>query len=211
VAETLENWLKRQLRAVEQSGASTQQIWLSDASSGKIHERWDAPLRTEEGGPGPDGLAEILNEVIDGLCHSANVRQTLEFEIVCMDGQKPPMERARYLLHKKGKSTSTNGAAFSPETAHVAAIGQAQAETTQALLRSANAQIQQQQNLITQLTEQLHGYIQLLLQSDLEKKEVILEGAAETNSVQIELMKQLLEKSGPLIELFMSTMGGGKN
>jgi hypothetical protein len=208
VAETLEAWLSRQLRAVEQNGKSTQAVRLSDAASGKTHERWDSPLRKEEGGEGPEGLANIIGEVIDGMCHSANVRQTLEFEIVCEDGERN--ERARYLLHKKGKSTSTNGAAFSPETAHVAAIGQAQAETTQALLRSANAQIQQQQKLIEQLTEQLHGYIQLLLQSDLEKKEAILENSEEGNSVQIQLMKELLAKSEPLISLFMGAMQGGK-
>jgi hypothetical protein len=209
MAETLEAWLTRQLRAVEQNGKSTQAVRLSDAASGKTHERWDSPLRKEEGGEGPQALADIIGEVIDGLCQSANVRQTLEFEIVCEDGERN--ERARYLLHKKGKSTSTNGTAFSPETAHVAQIGQAQAETTQTLLRSANAQIQQQQKLIEQLVDQNHGYIKLLFQAELEKKEVELENSENTNSVQLELLKQLVEKAEPLVGLLMNTMGGGKN
>jgi hypothetical protein len=209
MAETLDAWLTRQLRAVEQNGKSTQAVRLSDAASGKTHERWDAPLRKEEGGEGAESLANIINEVIDGLTHSANVRQMLEFEVVCEDGERN--ERSRFVINKKGKSTNTNGSVFSPETAHVAQIGQAQAETTQYLLRAANAQIQQQQKLIEQLTEQLHGYIKLLFQVELEKKEAELNNAEGTNTVQLELLKQLVEKAEPLVGLLMHTMGGGKN
>lgn len=206
MAETLEAWLTRQLRSVSEDGKSTRAIRLCAGDGGETWERWDAPLRKEEGGPGPEKLAEIIEEVIRGSAEEWPAKSTVQIMIAAEDGEG--IVRAKRLQSVRGKSQTSNGAALGGEALQHAEASRAHADTTKTLLAIAQTQNKGLAEHNQNLMEKLEILIEKLLN---EKLEHMMESAANAEGgkpvLDEELTKAFLDKLGPLAEMLINTYG----
>ena len=202
MAETLESFLARQLRDVSEQGKSCRTIRLMVADSGQTFDRWDAPLRAQEGGPGPEKLAEEIIEICLSYADSfpaqgGPVMMAIVAEDV--DGN----ERGRHLrkvtgTNRNGKTTMLGGDMSIAEGARI------HVETTKSLLGAATAQNNLLVAQVKTLIEQTHA---LMLMGINDKMRQIEDQADRvSNGTEIDpqtkyVLEQLGKIAGPFAEL----------
>lgn len=202
MAESLEAWITRQLRLVEESGKSTRAFRLCAADTGKTWERFDSPLRLEEeGGLGPAKLAEEMELVIRNTSEEVPARTTFQVSVVAEDGEG--LERATFVKSVRGRSTTANGAILGGEHMHLAQAGQVHTEITKSLLgmqHTVNASLQKQNE---RQTEQINFLIETLTEKRIEKA---LNDEEQKEDVAEKMTHALSEQVGPLMEMVMNAI-----
>jgi hypothetical protein len=104
MSETLEEFLKRHLPAVEVDGRRCERILLAPLNdAGEMEdpfERFDAPFRTAEGGPGPEKLGATIRDLVTGYAYDWPKGQRITFVVLCQD--KDDNTRGKHFLREKG-------------------------------------------------------------------------------------------------------------
>lgn len=133
MAETLEAFLKRQLRNVDESGKSAAIVRLVVAESGQQFDSWPAPLREEEGGPGPEKMGAEIEE----LCHGygESFPSGKQFQMVVVVEDRTGNERGRYIKTVFGKNASAKAGVLGGDMS-IAEGARVHVETTKGLLNT---------------------------------------------------------------------------
>lgn len=166
MAEALEQWIERQLRVVDDDGRSCASIELRAGQGGVIWDRWDSPLRKEDGGPGPVALAALIDEVIDAAQEDWPAKQAITVMLIALDKQSN--DRGRWTKTVKGKNSNANQGMMASESVQHAHAMAAHVETTQTLLKASNTQVALMMQINQTLAENWQRTLALFVEQKLE-------------------------------------------
>lgn len=196
MAESLEMWMGRMLRDVDEDGCQTASIHLQAGDGGQTWDRWDKPLRESENGPGPAALAHLIEEVISNAAEDWPAKKDHLVMLVALDGNGN--DRGRWSKHIKGRSKTANVTMLASESVQHASAMQMHTETTKTLLGSANHQIQLQHKTIEMLLGQYQGMIGMFMQTKLEGA---LESDKQSGEIQKEMWETFKESTPQIMEM----------
>lgn len=189
MAESLEAFLERALRTVEESGKSTRAIRLTVAETGETFERWDSPLTKEAGGPGPAKLAEDIEDLIRSYAESFPAKSQVQMAIIAEDGEGSA--KSRHIRTVRGTNQEAKRSILGGDTS-LAEGARIHVETTRSLL---NTMVANYNLLGQQVKAQMDtnaALMSLLLSERLEHAET--RGDAEMNPVMAQLLAKLTEQ-----------------
>lgn len=201
MAETLEAWLTRQLRTVEEDGKCTCQLLLQAGDGGQVWDRWDMPLRQEEGGPGAYALSTLISEVIDGAAEEWPASRMHQVMVTALD--RSGGDRGRWVKSVKGKSKTASHTMLASESVQHAAAMQAQVETTKVLLAACNNQIMMQQATIDALLRNVGVLTALICENKVEQA---LTQQGEQGEIQKELWGMAKEVGPEIVRAVITNM-----
>lgn len=196
MAETIESFVARKLKDVSEEGKTTVQFLLQAGDSLKVIDRWDRPLRTEEGGPGPAALAQMISDVIDSAAQEWPAKRMHQVTITAFD--QNGAESGMLTRSIKGGSQTATGSALASESVQHAAAMQMHTATMGTLLGAANAQIVLQQKSIEMLMNHNEQAMALLMS---QKAERAIAPSGEPSPIQIEMWETLKTATPELLQL----------
>jgi len=199
MAETIEMWLTRQLRDVEEDGKETATIQLVAGDANSVLDRWDKPLRHSEGGPKIRELTELIQEIISSNAETWSAKRTHAVTVIALDGHG--IERARYPLQVRGKSQSAQANMNASESVQHASAMQAHVETMRTLLGAATHQNQ----LLSEQNEKLMHTVTTLTGQLLSQK---IEKALEKEEKTTEMQQEMWETAKALTPQMMAMAVG---
>jgi hypothetical protein len=213
VAETLEAFLSRHIRQVNEEGHTVKCFRLEVCETGKVFDSWFSPFRAEEQGPGPAKLAEEIEDVCKGFADSFPARsgQAIEMQIVAENTQGKDVGyyiRKVFGTNKSGKSSSILGGDTS-----IAEGARLHVETTRQLQAALVTHINLQTQQIKMLVEQTQAQHLMIINQSMRQLEEVEVKKSEIQSSGADLsilVDKVLEKVGPVAQLVMDAMADGK-
>jgi hypothetical protein len=199
MAETLESWITRQLKVVDEDGRATAQILLQAGDGGQVWDRWDKPLRSEEGGPGPHDLATLIDEVINGAAEEWPAKKSHQVMLTALDGNGA--ERGRWVKSVKGKSQTASGSMLASESVQHASAMQMHVETMKVLLGASNHQVALQQQTISELLSHTSTLSQLVGNTRIELAMKQEHRSEEMGQMQVEMWETLKKVTPEAMQL----------
>jgi hypothetical protein len=198
MAETIEQWLNRCTRVVDEDGASTRKITLVTADGGTVWETWEGPFGSQQGGMPLADLAKEMTDCIDGLAEEwSKKRHTILLIALAADGT----ERSRHLKAVMGKVQGGSNAMMGGTHASVDTVLLSLAETMKTVLNIANANMNMIQAAREKDQEHIAG-MQSLIIANKEKEMITVEQNSDSMS---RLVDMLTENAGPLLELMTAS------
>lgn len=198
MAEALEQWIERQLRVVDDDGRSCASIELRAGQGGVIWDRWDSPLRKEDGGPGPVALAALIDEVIDAAQEDWPAKQAITVMLIALD--KQANDRGRWTKTVKGKNSNANQGMMASESVQHAHAMAAHVETTQTLLKASNTQVALMMQINQTLAENWQRTLAMFVEQKLQHS---LEVDKEDQQLKAEMWSTAKQLGPDLVQLLV--------
>lgn len=202
--ETIEAWVTRQLREVAEDGKSVRSIRITSGEEGRQWERFDAPLREEEGGPGPAKLAEMIEELIKGFSEEWPAKRTVQVHITAYDAEG--LEKSTYPKSVRGRSATAKDSVLGGEALGIAQASLVHTEATKALLTLQMTQNKAIANQLATSYETNNFLIEKLVE---EKIDRALQDQSNAPDVAEKLAESLAEQLGPLSEMILGAITKG--
>ena len=202
MAETLESFLDRQLRVVDESGKNTRTIRLCVADTGETFERWDSPLRVEEQGPGAERLAHDIEELVRGYAETFPAKSRVQMKIVAEDGEGSA--RGIHVKTVAGTNQDAKRSILGGDTS-LAEGARIHVETTRHLMNSMVSHI----NLLSQHNlQQMQQNQQLMLMLANERLEAAqnVDDSKAQQEQMMDILGRLSQGAGPLVQLIVDGM-----
>jgi hypothetical protein len=202
---SLQGWIQRQIKAVEEDGESVARFVLVAGDGGAVFDTLHAPFRLEDGGPGAEKLAALLEEVIEQSREIFPAKKQTMVTVQAESGKQNILARWQKMVIGKNASSAGNGLLSSSDAA-TAAVMNAFAETMKTILASANTQIA----VLTKSLEGAHTQALDLLELRREEKAQSALENEENHTVQQKLLTNFAEYAPQLANAAIEAFGKGK-
>lgn len=210
MAETLDAFIKRQLRIVEEDGKNVTSIHLTPVDGdGTPFDSWYAPLGKDQGGPGPEGIADEVETLCHGYAEQFPKGKSVQFAVICRD--KNGSERGRHLKQVFGQNVSSKGGAgLLGGDQSIAEGARIHVETTKGLLNTMVANFSIMGEQLRGTMEQNSALMYLLMNERMTHARDADTGDEPVIHPQVKyIMEKLVEASGPLASIIMSPRAAG--
>ena len=200
MAQTIEQWLERVTRQVDEDGAHTRRILLAAADGGMTWETWEGPFGESSDGIPIASLATEIEDVANSLAEEWPKRR---HQILLIAQDKDGSERSRFPKSIMGKAANATNAVMGGQHAALDSIMNSFAETMKNLLGQANSQLNVQGRRIEQDSEHITQLIDVIRAH--KEQEIINMQETGTQDAMQKLLEAAAEQGPGLLELLIAS------